>query len=88
MLTRPSRDVGCVPSRAPVQRVVRSNRRASGPRRGRCPGLARKPQPLVITSRLTVLDGEQADEMRDRQLAVTLHLLKRAAAESTREVAR
>ena len=88
MLPRPSRDVGCAHSSAPVQRVARSNRRTSGPRRSRCSGLVLKPQPLVVASRLVVLDGDQADEMRDRQLAVTLRLLKRAAAESIREVAR
>jgi hypothetical protein len=51
--------------------------------------LARKPQPLHVTSRLVVLDDEQAEEeMRNRQFAVTLRLLKRAAADSTPEVAR
>jgi hypothetical protein len=49
--------------------------------------LAHKPQPLHVTSRLVGLDDEQAEEMRARQLAVTLRLLMRAAAESTPEVA-
>lgn len=88
MLPRPSRDVGCAHSGVPADRVARSSRRASVPRRGRCPGLVCKPQPLRVTSRLVVLDDEQADEMRNRQLALTLRLLKRAVAESTREVAR
>lgn len=89
MLPRPSRDAGCARSGVPAQRVARSSRRASVPYRGRCAGLARKPQPLHVTSRLVVLDDEQAEEeMRNRQFAVTLRLLKRAAADSTPEVAR
>lgn len=88
MLPRPSRDVGCAHSGVPVQQADCSSRRSSVPRRGRCPGLACKPQPLRVASRLVVLDDEQADKMRNRQLAVTLRLLKRATAESTPEVAR
>jgi hypothetical protein len=47
-----------------------------------------KPESLRVTSRLVVLDDAQADKMRNRQLAATLRLLKRAAADSTTEVAR
>lgn len=87
MLPRPSRDVGCAHSGVRVQQVART-RRSSVPRRGRCRALECKPQPLRVASRLVVLDDEQAEEMRARQLAVTLRLLMRAVAESNPEVAR
>lgn len=88
MLPRPSRDTGCAHSGVPAERLAHSSRRTSVPRRGRCAGVAHKPQPLHVTSRLVALDDEQAEEMRVRQLAVTLRLLMRATAESTPEVSR